>query len=379
MNLPAPEDIKRLGGISDVYGYVIDKNHDDIIIVGSRVVPFDSMSIDDLVVALRSSRTPNEPPSCSIDPRPEERYELQKLSVNLSNYKDDEFVQDKILSNWQKSLVYQTTRISGIPKNCSFAKTLIDADYLMKKISNGDCRVPIRGFKSFSGMLARNDIEQTLYGNGSSEQEVWVRFWFVPNKSEVFGYAAGTFIQNSSVKLLTEEQFWTASGELKDKGYANPFAEKFVREFSNHYFEAARAEPLYAKLQFLFRLVLLRDILAYKGQLQCRKMDFYLHSYSVCHVIVPDSLPAIHSFRRVSVESPDCVHKFIFKASGGVEINHTIDRNTFITDVGHIAEKIAQIALAAKGTSAIAFWNFQLPEELLSHLSVLWSPPKGNF
>ena len=72
------------------------------------------------------------PRRLSYDPRSQEMATLDSLMIKINKW-HGEFIQDRIFSSWKKEAGFQSVRVLGIPKNSSFAKTMIDADYLMKK------------------------------------------------------------------------------------------------------------------------------------------------------------------------------------------------------------------------------------------------------
>jgi hypothetical protein len=214
--------------------------------------------------------------------------------------------------------------------------------------------------ESVKRMERSNDFEET---------QVFVRFWFFPDKSEVYATPTGSFIRNSPVKLLTEEQFWNESGQIVGKGRPHPLAQAFVEAFTRRYQDIARVEPNFAKLQFLFRLMLLRDALFFKGQLQCSNLDFFLHSCPVSPVEVPDSLPAIHTLMQYYNREENKEYYYTAPMTGGVDIRHKISDSVFIADAGGISGKIIHSALSARGPAKNPFWTFQLPPDVLMKLS----------
>ena len=241
-------------GIGWLDGFVIDPATNDIILVGRRVPGWPSLHLDDLVVNLRNVWKSETEPYCSLDPRHEDVLKVGELaertgSVNSSAQMRAFF--DTLKKTWGP----QTTVVGGVPQASRHAHVMIDADYHMKRLSQG--LATVAGIPSCIDIAladAKRSIETTgrLPGSGMSMS----RFWFHVAKGEPT-YEEGDLcarLEKCSVAVLTEKERATADGALVDSGGDDPHAQAFARQLSIQYRHAATMVPDYADLDNLFRL-----------------------------------------------------------------------------------------------------------------------------
>ncbi len=103
-----PSDLRKPGGISRLYGFVIDENRGDVVVLGAHEPGAHELELDDLVVGIRASWKEGATPFVSLDPDPAD-----------------------IMGDPQ-------VRIGGVPKDSGFASVMLEADYAMKLLLAGD-------------------------------------------------------------------------------------------------------------------------------------------------------------------------------------------------------------------------------------------------
>lgn len=358
-------DLLHFCGMNRIYGYAIDKDKNDIILIGGRVEPSNDISLDDFAVTFQNTFGENIPPGCSIDPRKEEMDIMDNLMKQL-NRCPDELTQNGLLSEWKKSAGFESVRVLGIPKNSSFAKTVIDADYLMKKISNGTYPIKIRGVKSFSQLLLEAG-EREFFRHGSLQQpNLLCRFWFLPDDNRFLRTSNALYLKKCTVKLLTEEEYWDENGEMIGKGSPHPVAEKFVKAFTANYQAISNREPVFAQMETLFRLVVVQKLL--KDNLSGNEFQevrsFWLDQYPLTMVKTPDSVKAIYSFQRLYKTYSDRELTILLPMTGGVTIAPVIVDSCFETDQSGFVNTLRQLALKNRPKEIVAYWNFEIPDSI---------------
>jgi hypothetical protein len=355
-------ELMNFCGMNRIYGYAIDEKRNDIILIGGRMEPSNDITLDDFAVAMKNIWLETTPPGCSIDPRPKEMETLKNLMESLNKH-SDEFIQDRILSKWKKSAEFESVRVLGISKNTSFAKTMVDADYLMKKISDGTYPIRLRGFKSFNRMMLESN-EKEFKKNGSLEQKDFLcRFWFYPDENKFITTTNALYLQNSSVKLLTEEEYWNGKGEMVGKGNAHPVAEKYVEKFTKNYQAISNREPIYAQLETLFRMVAIQKLLKERNVFKPNNdmIDFWVNKYQLNIVSTQDSVRAIYSYNRLYSTMGDRSLTILSPMAGGVSISTEFSDSCFISDKTGLVAELRNAAINSRPMTNSVYWYFDFP------------------
>jgi hypothetical protein len=243
LNDSAKKNMNNLYGMNRILGYVLDGKNRDIIVIGARMEPSPDLLLDDFVMMLRNAINGQEPPGCSIDPRPQEMESLHALRKKMDKWQDP-FLWEVMMSKWKKNPGFESTRVLGVEKNSNVAKVMIDADYLMKKITDGSHRIKVKGFKSYMDFTLEDHMDKMAKKQELPAQEIFERFWFYPTKSSFLFNENAIYFRKSSVKLLTEEMHWSEEGTQTGTGRPHPVAERFVTLFSDKYQDISNVEPI---------------------------------------------------------------------------------------------------------------------------------------
>jgi Flp pilus assembly protein TadD len=213
----------RAPGITRIVGFVVDNANYDVLLVGSVTPGAPPIEIDDLVVGLRAVWREGSTPLVSLDPDPDDPGGPQRA------------------------------RVQGVPRDSQFALTMLEADYLMKKIMGSMEPAPAAGYVSLKQILARD-----------RPAEFMNRFWLYPVQPEPGDIQVASdgraALFRSGVQTLSEQMVRTREG-LAGAGRTMRSAEEAAIEFTRHYPEIAKRAPVYAKLQGLFDIVLLARVL----------------------------------------------------------------------------------------------------------------------
>jgi hypothetical protein len=234
-----PSELRHLKGFTWFFGYVIERDQQgvrDIHLLGLRDPSRPPIDIDCLATALRSAYL-NRPPYCSLDPHPDERF--------------------------QKSVVL------GVPWNTRWAWVMIEADYNMKMICQGQVDPRIPGLNSWASLLARRVL--TRPGTLKPMQNRW---WF--DRQEVprtlilddsgdlaLLYANPVLVHtelNRNRPQLTRGPDGKTRGLSAKKdgfgtGATSEDAARFARSFSSHLPQLGRKYPWIGELLGLYRLL----------------------------------------------------------------------------------------------------------------------------
>ena len=357
-----PDSLTKLGGLTHIAGYFIDERNRDIILFGEASEVRRPLYTDDLVIALRNTwlkyaeikgRTRYyTAPTVSIDPKPEVLRQLDVIGI------DD-------AERWRRVCQqFQTVRILGIPFDSRFAKTMVHADYDLKKLVGGPDNHHITGLVSLTGMRLLKTRQDMATGR-ASEQSVssMHRFWFSAGDNLYYEDAGAVLLTSSPVILMTEQQFLNSKGKLVGAQKSDPIAQKFVNTFSTLYPEIARRQPIYADLENLFRMVALTKIFKYKQALAQAglTLTYLLDDYQITHTVVERQMPGyanvIDFEERLKTDRHDQSMRMYLPSCGGVGMGIHLSNDNFIPDKTGIARRLKQRSLHTRPSQTALFWD----------------------
>ena len=295
-----PEELLRLSGIGYLEGFIIDEAEEkDIILIGRRSKDRPVLHLDDLIVGMRNVRRSLVHPHCSLDPRPEDTRALQNLFESVKSL--GSLSEMRAFIQRVKSLVGpQQVVVGGVPRNSRHAHVMIDADYHMKKVSQG--HIAVSGVSSYLDL----SLEEAMSSGASSPMTVsMARFWFhIGEGAPTFQEGKGiVWIDKCPVVVLAEKQGATPSGRLFDVEEDDPIATAFTENLSNEFTNVADSVPVYADLENLFRLRALLLALQFRNSHSKTGVDFrsLLSKYTcVDEAPMDPSLPGLANYRQKS-------------------------------------------------------------------------------
>jgi len=314
-------DIFRLGGINDMSGVVYDTSNNDIIIVGKHICNRSSLTLDDLVIALRSRFVLCEWPLVSIDP-------AQGLDkVNL-----------------------QKVRYEGGIAGTQFGADLFKADYTLKQIGLGLIRVNMANFQSFFDLYYSWYVKQP-----SMDYLPRVRFWFQPVFDGIFIRENVAVLSPLQVAVYSE---WEGTGNVYSddmiKINMNNFADRFSKYISSRYLELCSVEESFSRVQVLQEAVAVAHAIETLGFNP--ELDYWLTLYPIRSVETPDSVSYLSREKPFEIVNDNILRKnSIFCLEGGVQLTATSIRLREGDPIG-----LRDAVLESKPRSNSIFWSFLL-------------------
>jgi hypothetical protein len=283
-----PSVISNMAGLTKITGYIVDKKNQDIIVIGEVSSDSRPILLEDFVVAmknawlkysiLRGNTRYYSNPGCSIDPDPSVMRRLSAINFGGSSSTHS-------MREWEAICrMPQNVRVMGIPFDSHFASVIVDADYDMKKIVDGSDSLNITDFMSLMDMrleVAKKQYLQNVRSFGS--QMFMNRFWFFPGDNKYREDSDVVLIEDSSVVLLTEAEYFDNRGGISGRNHPDPLAKEFCGSFSTKYQEIAQERPIYFELMNLFRLVAVAKIMKMKlSHAEAGlNLDYFLEKYQV--------------------------------------------------------------------------------------------------
>lgn len=261
---PLPPEIEFVAGLQRVrYVFALPERQDIVLVGPAEGWQMDGMGnvvgkttglpvllIDDLMAALRSGpQSRVEAITCSIDPTVEGLQRVQDLVSRMRTIGDPDATADAI----EQALGPQRITVTGIAATSHFARTLVAADFRMKRLAMNFEEAPVSGLPSFLHMMS---------GRGRGMQSMTPRWWLAPNYEPLAQDADGMSweLRGPGVQCLTETDFIAASGQKEQTGQADPIAAKWARLMTEHYEELAAADSTFGQLRNLMDLAVVGAI-----------------------------------------------------------------------------------------------------------------------
>lgn len=259
---PISPELACLAGLQRIDYLFVDPDGKDLIIAGpaegfapdqvGRPRGVESgrptLLLDDLLVALRSVPKSSEV-GCSIDPVPANLAALERYVAQNSTPATPQVIERRY-KTMADVLGLHDVRVMGVPEDSHFARSLVEADYRMKRISIGLETPGVKGLRSHLAML----------GPGGNSVQRW---WFVPLYDGLYRSADRLAFElvGQRVQLLSQEELTNAAGERSAAATTRLTTQAFAKQFTERFADLADQSPVFAELQNLFDLCLLAALI----------------------------------------------------------------------------------------------------------------------
>lgn len=363
-NHPDNREAQSFARIGRLNGYVVDRDEHDIILFGEHAELATALTLDDFVVNVRNIWNRESYPYCSLDPLPENILKLNKLINRYHRASSVEEMKNNF-SKLREAIGQQSVVTGGVPRNSRHAHTMIDADYHMKKVSQGLVKLNnVRSCIDITIDKAKDEINNT--GNLQPTGLSMSRFWFhIADGEPIYLQGDGIlYLDKCSVVILTERQRATVDGELYDSNEDDPTAETFAQELSDHFREATLVEPSYANLENLYRLQALLRAIHYRNDIETSGLDidFLLRGYQYRNESgMPPSLLGLANYAKETIELKvdNGVYTYtLFPiVCGGVSMEMICKKSQFDNADKNKADEIKRIILDSRPSSASLCWK----------------------
>lgn len=271
------------------------------------------VQLDDLVVVLRNS-TEKGSFGCAITPTKENLAAAQEfLSESAKKpLAEGKSAREKWVSQLREKLGYQDIETHGIDPRSHAARTIVEADYHMKRVAMG-LEPGVLGVESY--------LDSMELKRGESASMGVLRWWFTLGDGAIRAAAdRNAFeLKGSSVKVLSENEKLAKDGERIHTGKASELTAKFADSFTRKFDVLAEKYLIYAELRNVFDLAVVAAVL--KHEHVCDRVQWdavhFLDSerYQIALGTAPRKVMSIANYRVMSAET------FVVGVSGGVEVD----------------------------------------------------------
>tara|TARA_R110002049_G_scaffold309101_2_gene516928 strand:+ start:58455 stop:59843 length:1389 start_codon:yes stop_codon:yes gene_type:complete len=353
-----PESISFMAGLQRIEYLFVDKENNDIVIAGPaepwKLIDDGSvvgtktsgavLRLEDFAVALQSVETSrNGGISCSIEPTAEGRQRLAKLlsKIKLRPGQSPAVFEESM----KEAFGLQTISVTGVPQDSRYARTLIAADYEMKRLAMALARSPIAELPSYL-QIAKN-------GRKNASQNP--RWWMVCNYDAMTRSEDKTAwkLTGQGVKTLTEQDVIEKDGSAKRSGRTDKIAETWAQKMTDNFGQLSQNMSVFGDLRNAMDLSVVATLIVQEQLAQKAGLDL-----SVLNV--PNDDVELVSYSVPKAVSPECSFVrgrsgWIVTASGGVDIDPFTIVQTQKTDDSSMTQ-MRSTALAANDATQW-WWN----------------------
>lgn len=351
-----PSEVRFLAGLQRIEYVFVDQENQDVILAGPAE-PWEmredgfvvgktsgqaTMRLEDLTIALRSVENARQNGiTCSIEPTDEGRLRLQQLlrRIKLRPGQSPVAFEAAMREAFGPQMIY----LSGVPNNSRFARTLVAADFEMKRVAMGLTESKVATLPSYLEM-SRNS-QQTKNQNPR---------WWMACSYDALGKSQDGLawkLSGQGVETKTEQDIVNDDGSTR-RGGVDKMAQAWANKMTDSYEDLSKKMPVFSELQNMMDLtvvatLIVQERLAEKAGLSLA--GFAEESQSV----------ELASFNTPKAVEPHCSFikgrsGWVVTASGGVDINGFEVVQNQVADAS--GSKVREDALAAS-TGKTWWWN----------------------
>ena len=349
--LPIPDEVLLMAGLTRIQYVLVYPEQKDIVLAGpaegwriddmGNVIGDKSgrpiIALDDFMAALRSAMAnPGAGMSCSIDPTPEGLARVQKLVPSFTSNTGPEQAANAIA----EALGYQTISVTGVPTTSHFARTMVAADFRMKRLAMGFEDSPVAGMPNYLQILGKR--------HGKVTQNMLPRWWLAPSYDPILRDQAGLAweIRGQGVKCMTEQDYVNAQGEKTSTGKAGGPANQWADTFTEKFEELADSDSSFGNLRNVMDLAVVSTLIVREGMAEQVSLDmpWLTQKYQLDEFNAPQRVATQTTFIRAGGQ-------WMISASGGVQI---IPAEILAED--ETTETIAAVAGQEAKVASEAWW-----------------------
>lgn len=268
---PLPDAVRFMAGLQRVRYVLVYPDQHDVVLAGpaegwrtdalGNVVGASSgrpvLLLDDLMAALRAAEQSNMTGiSCSIDPTPEGIARWRAIAGSLTANNGAQRAADQIV----EAVGPQRITVTGVPATSHMARTLVAADFRMKRLAMDFEKAPVDGLPSYLSMLSGR----------SGHSNVMPRWWLAPNYEPIRRDVDGLTweLRGTGVKCMTEEDVMHSDGSIQHSGKSSAIAQKWADNFTAKFEELAREDSTFGQLRNVMDLAVVAALMSKEGLTQ---------------------------------------------------------------------------------------------------------------
>ncbi len=342
------EEMEYLAGLTRIQYVFVYPEEKDIVLVGpaepikasanGHMVGTESghpiLQLDHLLVAMRTAEAAGrEVISCSIDPTKEGIAAFNRIIGQTKKF--DASLKPRL----EQAMGMQTVSITGVPTGSDFARTMVAADYRMKRLAMGFDKIPVKGLPTYLDMVTANSPAMP-------------RWWMAPNYEALLKDPEGLAweLRGLGVKVMTEDTIFGDDGAAKRTGKASPAAQKWADLMTSKYSELTVHYPIFGELRNMMDMAVVGALIVKNDLPKTAGLDLTA-MMSDRAVTSRDDFPVPKKVPTI-VNSDKQGSRYVVTASGGVEIN-----SWKVAEKTETSKTIGETRQSATHTGSKWWWN----------------------
>ncbi|MCH2115941.1 MAG: DUF1598 domain-containing protein [Pirellulales bacterium] len=342
LETPIPEEVRYLAGLQRVQFVLVYPDQADVVLAGpaegwrldalGNAVGLTSsrpvLLLDDLMVALRTRDTAQlEAISCSIDPTPAGITRLQALTGRLRSIGDVETT----LRKMEESLGRQVVTVTGVPATSHFARTMVAADFRMKRLAMGFDPAPVGGMPSFLQLLQA----------GRGRANMTPRWWLAPDYLPLARGAdrMAWELRGQGVQCMTEQDYLDNDGKRIGSSRGGPLATRWAQTFSKRFNDLADQDSAFGKLRNAMDLAVVAALIDQERMLDAvdLKLPELLHHQALVQYFAPQHVASRATFVKRRGD-------YLISTSGGVQLLpwEVANQSELVTEVDVVRDQLSE-------------------------------------
>jgi hypothetical protein len=320
------EAMKYLAGLRRVQYVFAYPETGDLVIAGpagdwttgaeNRIVSTETgdpvVRLDDLVVVFRHMMKGSDAYfGCKIDPRKEGLKGAEDFAAQWKGRKlpPGDAARKAYCEQLAAAVGKQDIDVfGGLDPETRAARTLVEADYRMKLVGMG-LEPGVPGMTSYMSLLKSPPTSITM-----------LRWWFTLNYDSVQTAQdhLAFNIRGQGVKVQSENEHLTATGERVHTGESEPLNQQFVDSFTKHFDELSAKYPIYAELRNICDLALAASLVREEGLAD--KVGWHMSYFGDPQAFAVEKCPAPKEVDSVVNYRVLNHGVFLVQVSGGVTV-----------------------------------------------------------
>lgn len=213
-----------------------------------------TLRLDDLLEAFRTADLAREGRgiSCSIDPTEEGVVRLQRLLRNR-NLQFNQSTAELM----QKAVGPQRITVTGVLPDSHFARVMVAADYLMKRLAMDLEEAPVADMPSYMDLLKS--------GGASSARTASPRWWMAVDYERLLRSEDGLSwqLRGPGVKVKSEDAYVDARGKIVESRRPDRLAQRWADTMAAKYGELSVAMPVFGELRNCMDLAVIAALITH--------------------------------------------------------------------------------------------------------------------
>ena len=345
-----PLEVQYMAGLQRIEYIIQSPETNDIILAGpgeafkadeqGNIVGAKSglpvIHLQDFLVAMRNADNARRDYgiTVSIDPTQQGVENLQKMFSKQNTFNS------ALARQAEEVMGPQEISLTGIPKDSRYARTLVSADFKMKRLSMGLEQTPAYMPSLLEMAQAKN----------SRFKKMAPRFWMECDYQPIAVSEDGKVwqLRGQGVKTLTDEQYFDQDGNKKAKGTANKLAQKWAASMTDNFEQLSQDQPVFRELRNLMDMSVIAAII--KQDNLAEKLNMNLPGILGHEMVstpswnIPQQVPTQCSFVKLS-------KSWLVTASGGVDVD-----SFAVAEKTETVPSLGKLAVLASQRSADNWW-----------------------